>query len=325
MNYLVRIFAVMVFVTECAAAQQQVIDSIVAVVGQEVILLSEVRMVIREELDRLRDEATTQEEFESKVNLLLMETLEEGIATKILYREALRAGVEVPERFVEYRVTSLREDYPTNEEFLAALAVNDQTISDLRDRIRKNNMSLYMSNEKRTELENSITVSEADIAAYYEENMDDYMEPERVYVRQIMLRSRRNTDKRAKTKELLETIRGEIVAGADFAEMAKEYSELTGAEDGGIVGWQKRGDLQQGLEDAAFVLRDGEISDVVESQFGVYLIKVDEYRAAASVDLKDVRTRIEPRIKAKLVSDQYDRWMNDLRAHSNVRILLKSQ
>mgnify|MGYP001197137255 CR=1 FL=1 len=326
MKFLVRILAVLVLVAECATAQEQVIDSIVAVVGTEVILMSEIlTSETRGEIKRLRDEATTQEQFESSVNELLMETLEEGIAAKILYREASRAGVEIPEIVVENRVSEIRENYATNEEFLADLAKYGETMSDFRDSTRKKFMSLSMSQKKQLDLEKTITVSEADIAIYYEENKDDYMEPEQAFIRQIMLRSRRNTDKRAKTKELLETIRGEILAGADFAEMAEEYSELTGAEDGGVVGWQKRGDLQQALEDAAFALRDGEISEVVESQFGVYLIKVDEYRAAASVELKDVRTAIEPRIKEKLLSDQYDRWMNDLRAHSNVRILLKRQ
>lgn len=322
MRQIIRTCLVALTALTSGMAHGELIDSIAAVVDQEVILFSEIQGAIASEIQNIRATATSQAEFEKAINDLLLQTLEEGIAAKILYREALRASVIVDDKEVEERIDSVRNSYETNEEFMEFLNNMGETLSDNRDRVRKQIMAQRMSGTKFRELERSIVISEADVEQFYKENPEGFTRPERVYVRQIMIRSRGNTPERAEEKALLEKVRADIIAGADFGEMAKKHSELSGAENGGVIGWQVRGEQREVLEEAAFALQPGEMSKVVESQFGVHLILVEQHEAAVQVDFTDARSNIEPHIRQLRAGQEYEKWMNDLRKHSNVRIFL---
>jgi parvulin-like peptidyl-prolyl isomerase len=322
MNGIARILVSGMVVLACGSARGELIDSIVAVVDQEVILLSDLKAAVPGEIERLRNESASVEAYQAAVNRLLMQTLEEDIVAKILYREALRASVVVDDKFVEQRIDQLRDKYDTDEAFIEYLTSAGETLSDVRGRTRKILMAQSMQFEKSRELAKNIVISEAEVAEFYEENKKEFSSPEQVRLRQIMIRSRRNSDERAEEKALMESVREQILAGADFGDMARKYSELDGATDGGIVGWQTRGELVQVLEDAAFGLDAGGISEVLELQFGVYLLMVDARREAGEMDFKEARTQIEPHLRELQAEELFGRWMNDLRKHSNVRIFL---
>ncbi len=325
MNGIARFFVAGMIVMSCGVSRGELIDSIVAVVDQEVILLSELKAAVPGEIERLRNTARSEAEFQADVDQLLIQTLEEGILRNILYREALRASVVIDDRDVEKQVDTLRERYETNEEFMASLADAGETLSDFRDRTRKVLMARLMSATKLRDLAKDIVISEAEVAEFYEENKGEFSSPEQVRVRQIMIQSRRNTDERAEERALLESVREKILAGDDFGDMARKHSDLDGAADGGIVGWHTRGELVQVLEDAAFALNAGEISEVLELQFGVYLLMVDERVDAGEMDYKEARTQIEPYLRTQQAEERFTKWMNDLRKHSNVRIFLEGK
>src|ERR1043165_5684184 len=83
------------------------------------------------------------------------------------------------------------------------------------------------------------------------------------------------TPARQKAEDLLKRVR----AGEDFAALAKEFSEDPGSRaQGGDLGWFSRGEMVKEFEDAAFALKEGEVSDVVELPFGYHIIKVEEHR-----------------------------------------------
>jgi peptidyl-prolyl cis-trans isomerase SurA len=85
--------------------------------------------------------------------------------------------------------------------------------------------------------------------------------------------------KKQAAREKLEGIREKLKAGADFTELANTYSEIPGGtKDGGYVGWFKRDDFDERFTTAAFSLKKGEVSDVVETQLGIHLIKVEDIR-----------------------------------------------
>ena len=137
-------------------------------------------------------------------------------------------------------------------------------------------------------------VRERAVRRYYERNIETYTTPPEVRARHILLRLPGDADDAAKAerRQQLQEVRERIVDGADFAEEAKEVSQDMTKEKGGDLGWFKPGEMVPAFESAAFGLQPGEMSDIVESPFGLHLIKVEERREGGQQPIEEVREEI---------------------------------
>lgn len=300
-------------------ARAELLDRIVATVDTEVILYSELRMEIQPVLDAMSRSGESGERFQRRAEKLV---LDQAVESKILLREAQLLGIEATDEEIERHIESFRELYPSNTDFLNELAAAGETLSDFRVRIRKRLLAQKMAVGKLRALEREAIISEAEVAQYYEDNKAQFMRPERIRVRQIFLKCGSDPEERAKTRARLEVLREELEAGADFAELAKAYSEAPGAEDGGMIGWQQRGDLVEALDTAVFALPEDGISPVVESRGGLHLMKVDQREASGIASLDEVRMELEPRLRSAYAEERYGKWMGELRKRSRVRIFM---
>ena len=303
-------------------ARAEIVDAIVATVDTEVILYSDLVVEVQSEIGELRRIAPSAEVFDRQVQELLRATLEQAIESKILYREAQLLGVEVTDEQVEARIDSLRELYPTNEAFMEELSAAGESLSEFRARTEKQIMSQRIYFSKLRSLENEVVVSEGEVAQYYEDQKEQFERPERIRVRQIFLRAPSEGPERARARARLELVREELQAGAEFTELARLFSQAPGAEEGGIIGWQQRGDLVDTLEEAAFSLGAGEISKLLETPGGVHILKVDEHQPAGLASLEEVRIEIEPLLRRQAAERRYVKWFEELHKRSRVRIFL---
>lgn len=146
-----------------------------------------------------------------------------------------------------------------------------------------------------------IAVNEADLKTYYEQNIAKYGQPEQRRASHILVAVAPNappTDKqkaRAKAQELLAQVRKNPES---FAEVARKNSQDPGsAPNGGDLDWQTRGAFVKPVEDAMFSLKKGEISDVVESEFGYHVIKLTDIREAKQKTYEEVRPELEAQIR----------------------------
>jgi peptidyl-prolyl cis-trans isomerase D len=130
--------------------------------------------------------------------------------------------------------------------------------------------------------------------AFYERNIDRYNRPERVRARHIIiLADPAGTDERARAKTAIENAARQIQAGKSFADVARAVSQDGSAENGGDLGWFTRNQMVPAFEDAAFALTPGEVSAVVETEFGYHLIKLEERAAAGIQPFAEVREEIK--------------------------------
>src|SRR5690606_11334995 len=205
------------------------------------------------------------------------------------------------------------------EAFLKDLELYGETQTDLRNSFRDRLMALRMAARKIDELSRQVVVSESEVAQYYQDHPEEFLQQESVRVRQIFLPVEAG-ENAAVVRARLEQWKEELEAGADFAELAKAHSKGPSAAEGGIVGWVERGDLEEALDAAAFSLQPGQVSDIIETAHGLHLLKVEERRDAGSIPLEQARAVIEPRLRAQAAQERYEKWMNELRQRSNVQI-----
>ena len=308
--------------TASVTANAELVDAVIATVDKEVILHSEIVSSIGSELKNIRNTSTSQREYDRRAAKLIRDTLEVAIESKILLREALKFSIEVSDEEVEARIDSFRSNFDSEDEFMEAVQSARESLSDLREHTRKQRMAQILAASKLRSLEEEIIVSEGDILQYYEDHRERFERPERVRIRQIFLLADRETQERATARARLERMREEIEAGADFEDLAKLHSQGPGAELGGLIGLQQRGDLIPALDEVAFTLPEGGISNVIETRRGVHLLRVDEREAQSVTPLQEVRLLIEEQIQADLANERYKKWLGDLRKRSRVRIFL---
>ncbi|HIJ64737.1 MAG TPA: hypothetical protein HPP77_02195 [Candidatus Hydrogenedentes bacterium] len=304
------------------AASGEIIDGIVATVGDEVILHSEIMNMIALELRALQQQGVDEDAFKERANILAQQALEQAVDAKILLRQAVLADVQVAEEEVERDIDRIKEGFSSEDEFLRYLDEVGQTVSELRSQRQKQLLALRMAITRQQQFEKDVVVSESDIAQYYEANKDEFVAPEQVLIRQIVFYAEPRTAERAAAETRLETLRNRVAAGADFGELAKTHSEGVGAENGGLLGWRQRGDLKPSIESAAFDLPEGGVSDVLGIEYAVLLIKVDEKRGATLTSMEEARKEIEPILRRNAADKLYDKWMAELRKRSRVKLFL---
>ena len=158
-------------------------------------------------------------------------------------------------------------------------------------------------------LAKEVTVPEADLLAYYEQNAERYTQPQERQARHILVRAEREApvaerDKaRAKAQQLLVQARANP---GDFAALAKANSDDTGsAAEGGDLGFFGRGAMVKPFEDAAFLLQDGQISDVVETDFGFHIIQLVAIRGGEKRPFGALRAEIEQEVRRSLAQRRY--------------------
>jgi peptidyl-prolyl cis-trans isomerase D len=143
-----------------------------------------------------------------------------------------------------------------------------------------------------------IKVSDEELQSYYIKNRLKYYKPERIKVRHILIRVK-NWDNKTESLEALKKIReiqGELKKNIPFEKLAKEYSEDPSAQNGGLIGFIKHGDVVPEFEKAAFALKEGEVSSIVKTPFGYHLIKVDQKIPAVMPTLDELKDNLTKEI-----------------------------
>lgn len=303
-------------------APAETVDQVVATVDTEVILYSDLVGEVQPLLQDLHLRAGSTAQFEVERDRILREALDQAIERKILYREAVLSGFSITDKEVEERMQKVLESYESPEAFRRMLEEAGETMSDFRESLRKQILAISLGMQRRRQFEEQAVVSEAEARQYFEDHKGEFERPERVKVRRIFLGAGEASAERATVRARLETLAEEADLGAEFAGLAKAHSEGPDAEGGGLVGWVARGDLVPELDEVVFSLSPGELSEVVETQWGFHLLLVDEHQEAGLASFDEARPGIERKLRARYADERYKKWISELRQRRRVRVLI---
>jgi peptidyl-prolyl cis-trans isomerase D len=154
-------------------------------------------------------------------------------------------------------------------------------------------------------------VSPEEVERYYRENEDQFSSPEEVRASHILFRFEGRDE--AEVRKQAEAVLKRAREGEDFAKLANQYTEEEiGRTRGGDLEYFGRGQMAREFEDAAFALKPGEVSDIVQTQFGLHIIKLTERREPTIRTLEEVRGQIEDQIKSERAQDEAQRTADEL-------------
>jgi len=155
----------------------------------------------------------------------------------------------------------------------------------------------------RDQAQATLTVLPADVQRFYNDNLPQYQTPEQIRASHILLNTAGKDE--AAVRAQAEDLLKQLEAGTDFAMLATEFSEDPGtAANGGDLDYFSRGRMVPEFETAAFVLEPGQTSDIVRTQYGFHLIKVVDKKPAVTQSFDDVRPQIEDLLKRQRADQQ---------------------
>jgi len=254
-------------------AQEKVLDKIVAVVDDEVILQSE--------LEFQTAMFAAQRNLNPKDSTLRSQLLEKLIEDKLLYAQSILDSIEVTDDEVENRLDYLinyyKQQYGSQEKLEKAYGMSVERIKrEMRDDTKKNIMAEKLKQQKF----GKINISRRDVEEFFNTYKDSLgIISEKFKIAHIFINPKSGNKIKEAARKYAQTILDSIKNGADFAELAKKVSEDPGsAREGGDLGFVKRGVFYPEFESAAFQLKKGEISKVIESPVGFHIIQMLERR-----------------------------------------------
>jgi peptidyl-prolyl cis-trans isomerase SurA len=145
------------------------------------------------------------------------------------------------------------------------------------------------------EVRRKISVSEKDIQAYYDEHRQDFVRPERVVFREIVLLYEEANKEEVRARA--QAVRRELDAGKDFGELAAEVSEVSSKERGGLVGPYTKGELNAAIESQVFALKPGELAGPIETSRAFHIIRLETKEGEQVTPLPDAKDMITEKIR----------------------------
>lgn len=250
--------------------------------------------------------------------MLRQQAVESLINQDLLLREALRQEITPTEEEIEAQIEEIIAQFPSRAAFESQMGMAGMTMDVLREDIRRN---LKIQKLVEDQFPPDIEATDEEIEAFYFENTEQFEQPEQVEASHILIQLTpgETEEARAAKVEQLEALRERIEEGEDFADLAREASEDVGsAERGGHLGFFGRGQMIPAFEEAAFALEPGELSDVVETQFGYHLIRVSDRRDAGTVPLEEVSDQIGMFLTNQRQQEAIGAYLTRLREGANI-------
>lgn len=270
-NYILLLLCVVCTIAQ--AQDRKVIDRVVARVGGEIILLSDVE----EQYAYIKDQSVEVNENTR------CEILESTIAQKMIIHHAKVDSVEVSDAEVDgqldYRFDNILAQMNGDEEFFQSYY--GATVGEMKEKFRDDQKQQILMERMQQTLIAKIDITPKEVLEFYKEIPYDslpYLNSE-VEISEIVIEPKVNEEQRQIALDKITDIRKQIVEDDQpFEEMAKRFSMDGSAANGGDLGFAKRGNYVADFEAAAYGLKKGELSEVVESEFGFHIIELIERR-----------------------------------------------
>lgn len=257
----------------------------------------------------------------SQLQELEKKILDNLINIELLYQQSRKVGTKVDEAEVSAQLETLKKRFPTEAEFKNAINKMKLTETVMKSQIRRG-ITIQRFLDKKTL--GKAEVTEEEIKAYYDSHTNFFKKPGQVRASHILIKVEpgANEKDKAKARKKIEKIRQRLVKGEDFGALAKEFSQCPSSAKGGDLNYFGMRQMAKPFEDAAFALKVGELSDVVETRFGYHLIKVTDKKPASTNSYKDVKNRIRKNLVREKTRIEVSNYVQELKKAAKIEIFL---
>lgn len=303
------------------ASAQSLSNGIAAVVNGSPIMKSEVRDAVNAQEQILRFQFQNDpNRLQKEVAQLRQTALDSLVDRELVLAEFKRLGASMKAQWVDDDINGIiRESFKGDREaFIRELTGNGMTLKKFRE-LREKMMIVQAMRGKQAAEQPPATPKE--VEDFYKKNLDNWRSGGMVKISTITL-SKFSTEpgfSLEAQRKIAEEIRAKITKGADFATLAKTYSQDSKAEDGGAWDWMSREQMNPSIANVAFIMKAGQVSEIIDDPAAYIIIACDAIKLGTAKSLNEVRDEIERMVSAEKSKAIIDNWMDGLRKKAVIK------
>jgi len=308
------------------AAPEDPFANIAVTVNGVDITEDQLQQVLQPQLDKMAQQ-------NQKLPPALKETLEKQVRQQLLDQLIIRQLLE--EKAKETNITFSEEEVIDQIKKLLTMQGSSMTLEQFKEQTAKTGRNFEdikkqvergMAYQKIVDAQwmGKVNVTEEDAKKYYDENPTQFVTKEQVRASHILIKPKTDAagadpnQEKAKAKAKAEDLLKQIKEGADFAALAKANSDCPSAARGGDLNFFGKGQMVQPFEKAAFALKPGELSDIVETRFGYHIIKVTDRKQAGTISFEQAKADLIKRLEQKKQAELTQKYLDSLKAAANI-------
>ena len=298
---------------------EAMVDSIVAVVNQEIIMFSEVEKLVVASGIEIR--AGDRLERKEQVKQVRQKVLNQLIEERLIDSEIKKVGIKLTGKEIDAAVEDIRRrNNVTQEEMERVLKGEGLTLEEFKKQLEKRLL--------RTKLIHvSVKIEapgEKELRDFYNKNIGRYRTLESYRPGHILFRVPMGAtpDEAREIRKKCVKVLERIKSGEDFGEMAVLYSEDLSAKDRGDLGLFKKGELVPDVEREALRLKVGEVGEIVKTDYGFHIVKLLDHKGGMAPPFEDARSRVEVDYYEYKMENAFKQFMNSLREKSVIEVRL---
>jgi peptidyl-prolyl cis-trans isomerase SurA len=294
-------------------------NRIVALVQDDVITLYELNNKVEEVTGKKCEEIKAQgEEYYIETGDKVLDML---IDERIANEKIQELDLKITDDEIDNYIEGLKNDNQwTHEEFLAKLEEQGLTYAKLREKLKED---MERRRLIESEVQSKIVISDEEVEKYYNERSEEYWKPGGVEIAGIFLISQDPADLSEKERliEKGNNILKRLKNGESFGDLAREFSQGPGADEGGNLGTIKVSQINADLLNVVDNLAEGEVSGLIKRDNSVQIIKLLRREGAGLIPLEEVKDKIYETLYTEEINKRYNAWFNELRSSCYIKKL----
>jgi peptidyl-prolyl cis-trans isomerase SurA len=308
------------FMPLAQAAEQELLDRVVAVVNDEVITQAELDTFLRPVYEQYSKEYSGPE-LAKAMNEVRQKILSQMIEDKLVYQEAVTQGIEIKEEEVEKEFQEFKAKMEKPEELDTMLEREGLTMKALRERLKKQAMVRQLQDR---EIRSRVIISPVKVEDFYKNNPDQFRTKERARVRSLTVKKSEETRAKGltdeKAKQRMDLLEQKIKLYRNFDQIVKDFSEDSLAKQEGLGDWIERGAMIESVDDVIFKTPVGQLTGIVETPIGYHIFRIEAKEPATVRSFESVKDQISGYLFQQESNNRFKDWMEEVKKAAYISI-----
>ena len=306
----------------CSLASAALVDRIVAVVNDDIITLTELNKALSPYVDKINAAGYSARKRKKILYNIRKDMISRMVDQKLTDQEVKRLHVTVSDKEVDNAIERFKQSHMmTQEDLEQGLKQAGMTFKEYREKIRQ---EILRPKLIKYTVKSKVIITDQDIKKYYMEHKQEFSGITKYHLFNICISADSDASDAIKSekKTMAEKIKKMLDNGGDFETLAKKYSEVPNASNGGDLGMLKLDTFSNKIRDAVTTLKQGQYTDVILTDHGYQIFYVKGIERGKGKTLAQVSDSISNKLYQKIVEKKFRQWLSSLKEKSHIKIML---